>query len=209
MLASLDRRESSLKGNVRKSQAQRAKPRIPDGTRIYAVGDVHGRADLLGALLSRIDADLKAYPIAQSVQVFLGDYIDRGPQSREVIELLVARRRQHTMLCLKGNHETIATAFLSDTSVLAAWRQVGGINTLLSYGVSATAKNDPREQDDVAAAFRQALPDSHRRFIEGLALSFTCGDFFFAHAGVRPGIPLRQQHRQDLLWIREDFLLHE
>jgi serine/threonine protein phosphatase 1 len=194
---------------VLKSTVQLARPRIPDGTRIYAVGDVHGRADLLRPLLGRIDADLQAHPIAQSVQVFLGDYIDRGPDSCTVVELLIARRRQHMMLCLKGNHETFATEFLSNPSVLSDWRHVGGISTLLSYGVMPSAKDDPHGQADTAEAFRQVLPESHRHFINGLALSFTCGDYFFAHAGARPGIPLRQQRRQDLLWIREEFLLHE
>jgi serine/threonine protein phosphatase 1 len=198
-----------LAWNVLTSKVERAKPRIPAGRRIYAVGDVHGRADLLNALFARIDADLAAHPVAQSVHVFLGDYIDRGPHSREVIDLLIARRRRHMMLCLKGNHETFAAQFLIDPSVLSDWKHVGGLNTLLSYGVAPSASEDPRAQEDVSAAFGQALPDNHRRFIHGLALSFTCGDFFFAHAGVRPGIPLRQQRRQDLLWIREEFLLHE
>jgi serine/threonine protein phosphatase 1 len=194
---------------VLQSRPRKALPRVPDGTRIYAVGDVHGRADLLRALFTRIDADLQAHPIAQSVQVFLGDYIDRGPHSRAVLDLLIARRRRHVMLCLKGNHETFAAQFLSSPSVLSDWRHIGGIATLLSYGVRSSASDDPKVQEETAAAFRQALPASHRRFINGLALSFTCGDFFFAHAGVRPGVPLRQQSRQDLLWIREEFLLHE
>jgi serine/threonine protein phosphatase 1 len=198
-----------LAWNLLTSKVQKAKPRIPDGQRVYAVGDVHGRADLLSALLARIDADLAAHPVAQPIQVFLGDYIDRGPHSREVLDLLIARRRRHVMLYLQGNHETYAAQFLSDPSVLSDWKHIGGLNTLLSYGVTPSASEDPIGQQDMAAAFRAALPDSHRRFIQSLALSFTCGDFFFAHAGVRPGVPLRQQRRQDLLWIREDFLLHE
>lgn len=189
--------------------AQKVKPRIPDDTRIYAIGDVHGRADLLGEMFSAIDDNLRAYPIKQAVQVLLGDYIDRGPNSREVIEALISRRRRHAMVYLKGNHESYAVQFLSDPSVLSEWKQVGGMNTLLSYGVKPSTRDDPRQQQDVAAAFRQALPESHYRFMQGLALSFTCGDFFFTHAGVRPGIPLRQQREHDLLWIRDDFLLHE
>jgi serine/threonine protein phosphatase 1 len=201
--------ENVLAWNVLSPKVQDTRPRIPDGQRVYAVGDVHGRADLLSALLGRIDADLEAFPIAQPVQVFLGDYIDRGPHSRAVLDLLIARRRRHAMLCLKGNHETYAAEFLSNPAVLTDWRRIGGMDTLLSYGVVPSAKDDRREQEAMAEAFRHALPASHRQFINGLALSFTCGDYFFAHAGVRPGIPLRQQHRQDLLWIREEFLLHE
>ena len=113
------------------------------------------------------------------------------------------------VLALKGNHETYVARVLSDPSKLADWKQVGGLYTLLSYGVTLSVTEDPRAQQDVAEAFNQALPDSHRRFFQGLALSFTCGDFSFAHAGARPGIPLWQQRQQDLLWIREDFLLHE
>jgi serine/threonine protein phosphatase 1 len=195
--------------NTLTSQVQTAKPRLPDGMRIYAVGDVHGRADLLVELLARIDTDLKANPIAQSIQVFLGDYIDRGPNSREVLDRLIARRRHHRMLYLKGNHETCIAQVLNDPSALLDWGQIGGIYTLLSYGVTPSMTDDPRALQDVAEAFDQALPDSHRRFVQGLALSFTCGDFFFAHAGVRAGIPLSQQRQQDLLWIREEFLLCE
>lgn len=195
--------------NVLASSQEKAKPRIPNGMRIYAIGDVHGRVDLLNAVFERIDATLKDHPIGQSVQILLGDYIDRGPNSREVIDALVARKKEHAMVCLKGNHESYVVQFLSDPSALEEWTQFGGIQTLLSYGVKPSTRSDPLSPEDVAKAFREALPASHRRFLEGLGLSFTCGDFFFTHAGVRPGIPLGQQREHDLLWIREDFLLHE
>jgi serine/threonine protein phosphatase 1 len=202
--------ENSLSLNVLTSQKKLGvNPRVPRGTRVYAIGDVHGRADLLTTLFDRIDADLKAFPVEQAVQVLLGDYIDRGPNSREVIDILIARKRQHTMVYLKGNHESFAVEFLRNPSVLPEWKLAGGIYTLLSYGVTPSSHDTPQERQDLAAAFRQALPDSHHRFMQSLALSFTCGDFFFAHAGVRPGIALSTQQERDLLWIREDFLLHE
>lgn len=191
------------------SQGRAFRPRVPDGTRIYAVGDVHGRADLLAALLKRIDAHRKSHPIEQSAEVFLGDYIDRGPHSREVVDLLIERRRHATIICLMGNHETFAAEFLVEPSVWLAWKHLGGPATLMSYGVAPAASDDPREHAKIATAFRAALPDSHYAFIHGLALSFTSGDFFFVHAGVRPGIPLCEQRADDLLWIREEFLLHE
>ncbi len=191
------------------SPPQRAKPRIPENQRIYAIGDVHGRADLLSPLFARIDADLKVRPIAQPFEVLLGDYIDRGPDSRSVIDLLIARQSRRRTLLLKGNHEACASEVLSDPSRLPQWTRIGGTSTLLSYGIKFSGLSDPNSAQDAAAAFRQAMPDSHRRFIEGLALSFTCGDFFFTHAGVRPGIPLHKQSQQDLLWIRDEFLLHE
>jgi serine/threonine protein phosphatase 1 len=185
------------------------RPRLPSGTRIYAVGDMHGCADLLSNLLTRIDNDLKARPIADSVQVFLGDYIDRGPSSRQVIEMLIGRRQEHNVVLLKGNHEDCALQFFHDRTVLSAWKNIGCLNTLRSYGVTPTRGHDPQSLDKLAVAFNDAMPDSHRRFLQALALSFTCGDFFFVHAGVRPGIPLHEQSEQDMLWIREDFLLHE
>jgi serine/threonine protein phosphatase 1 len=189
-------------------EAPRARPCVPAGRRIYAVGDIHGRADLLSELFMRIDDDLKARPTIDSVQVFLGDYIDRGPNSRQVIELLIARRRRNALF-LKGNHEDCALRFLSDPTVLAAWQSIGGVHTLLSYGVMPTRGDDPESQHQVSTALRRAMPDSHRRFLEGLVLSFACGNFFFVHAGARPGIPLQRQSQRDLLWIRDDFLLHE
>jgi serine/threonine protein phosphatase 1 len=211
LAAPLDNKLLAAQENVLawKVRSSKARPAVPTGTRIYAVGDLHGCADLLSAMLRRIDEDLRARPTAKSIHVFLGDYIDRGPKSREVIDLLIARRRNHDMRFLAGNHEACASRFLDDPTVLSEWRHLGGINTLVSYGVTPTKHDDPQSQHQVAHAFRQALPDSHHDFMQGLALSFTCGDFFFAHAGVRPGIPLDKQRQQDLLWIRDDFLLHE
>jgi serine/threonine protein phosphatase 1 len=191
------------------SEQPKARPCIPAGRRIYAIGDIHGRADLLAELFVRIDDDLKARPITGSIQVFLGDYIDRGPSSRQVIDLLIERRRQSNVLFLEGNHEACALRFLRDPTVLPAWQSIGGVNTLLSYGVLPTRGDDPESQRRVCTALHQAMPDSHRRFIGGLVLSFACGDFFFVHAGVRPGVPLQRQSQRDLLWIRDDFLLHE
>ena len=195
--------------NVLASRALKAKPRIPDDTRIYAIGDVHGRVDLLREMFSAIDDSLATYPIENVVHVLVGDYIDRGPNSRQVIDALIERASQHTMVYLKGNHENYAVQFLADPSILSEWKQVGGMNTLLSYGLQPSTQDDPGARQEMAAAFRSALPNSHLRFLQDLRLTFSCGDFFFAHAGVRPGIPLVEQREQDLLWIRDDFLLHE
>jgi serine/threonine protein phosphatase 1 len=191
------------------SRARKTAPRTPDGVRIYAIGDVHGRADLLSQLLAAIDADVASYQPTRAVEVLLGDYIDRGPQSREVLDILVARSERRQMVCLKGNHETYIPDFLRNPTILEQWRHFGGLETLMSYGVPPSINADEQQQREIAVAFDRALPESHRRFLADLRASFTCGDYFFAHAGVRPGIPLSQQHEQDLLWIREDFLLHE
>ncbi len=177
--------------------------------RIYAIGDVHGRVDLLDQVLLRIDAHETAHPVPRSVEVFLGDYVDRGPASREVLDRLSARTRTRETVYLKGNHETFVERFLKDPALLSEWRRYGGIETLLSYGLVPSVNMDLAEQTRLAAAFDQALPLSHRIFLGGLRPSFTCGDYFFVHAGVRPGIPLAKQREEDLLWIREDFLLYE
>jgi serine/threonine protein phosphatase 1 len=189
--------------------AQRIEPRLPAGYRIYAIGDVHGRADLLATVFTRVDADLIARPNLQPIEVLLGDYIDRGSDSRQVIDMLIARRRQHNVILLKGNHEECALQFLDNPSVLSQWRSMGGLPTILSYGVVPAHTDDEKSQKAVASAFRDAMPESHHRLLQGLAVSFSCGDFFFVHAGVRPGIPLQKQSQHDLFWIRHDFLLYE
>jgi len=202
--------ETALVWDVLASPVGKARPRVPSGVCIYAVGDIHGRADVLGELFMLIDRDQRAHPTARSIEVFLGDYIDRGPQSRQVLDLLIARQQHRSAVFLKGNHEAYACQVLSDPSLLSDWMRIGGINTLLSYGVEPSSwDHDEKAQHAITAAFGLALPDSHYHFLRNLALSFSCGDFFFVHAGVRPGIPLVRQSEQDLLWIRDDFLLHE
>ncbi|MGO4870717.1 MAG: metallophosphoesterase family protein [Roseiarcus sp.] len=195
-----------------RKRSKRTAPKLSNGVRIYAIGDVHGRADLLEQAFARIDADIARRPgsrAAQILLVLLGDYVDRGRFSREVVERLLERRRTHTLICLKGNHERCLLEFLREPSTLASWRQLGGRETLASYGVKPPLDVDAAGSRELAERFAAALPESHRAFLEGLELSFCCGDFFFVHAGVRPGLPLSRQKEEDLLWIRDDFLLCE
>ena len=179
---------------------------VPQDVRVYAIGDVHGRADLLAQLFSEIDADLKAYPIPRVMHVFLGDYIHRGPDSRGVLDLLIARSQCHETVFLKGNHEVLVEEFLRNPESFATWRHVGGIETLLSYGIRPSFNPDAAEQAMLAQQLAEMLPPIHRRFFGNLKRSFSCGDFFFVHAGVRPGVPLSQQTDDDLFWIRDEFL---
>jgi Calcineurin-like phosphoesterase len=185
------------------------RPRLPDGVRIYAVGDIHGRADRLDDVLNRIDADLALDPVSIPLELFLGDYVDRGPSSREVIDRLIMRGRLFRSVFLKGNHETYITDFITNPPILDSWQRLGGLETLMSYGIEPTINASAGAQVRLAFAFDRVLPNSHRQFLGNLKTSFTCGDFFFVHAGVRPGIPLEKQHENDLLWIREEFLLCE
>jgi serine/threonine protein phosphatase 1 len=181
-------------------------PSLPSGLRIYAVGDIHGRLDLLDPLLARIDEDISARPVAKAMFVFLGDYVDRGPSSRETIDRLMAHGEANECVFLKGNHEQIAIRCLSDRSLFDHWMRLGGVDTLISYGVSPKPSLDEMQIVRLQAAFHDALPQAHFRFFRDLRSSFTCGDFFFAHAGVRPSVELSRQKESDLLWIRDEFL---
>jgi len=178
----------------------------PPDTRIYAVGDVHGRADLLGDLHERIARDADKAPESRRVIVYLGDYVDRGPDSAGVIDRLIDSPLDgFESVCLMGNHEQFLLDFLSDPSVGAQWFSNGGEATLASYGVEVKG-SDSVNMAEVAALLRKILPPEHLAFLEGLALSHREGDYFFAHAGIRPGVPLKKQSEDDLLWIREPFL---
>ena len=183
-------------------------PKLPAGSRVYAIGDVHGRADLLQETFAKIDSHRDAYPIANALEIMLGDYIDRGPSSFDVIELLSMRVRGGT-ICLKGNHESFLLEFLKDPTILNAWQRCGGLETLVSYGLEPALDLSPEDQESLAATLAERLPAHHHNFLIALPLSFTLGDYFFVHAGVRPGVALSNQRAEDLLWIREDFLRYE
>jgi len=184
-------------------------PRLPDGLRIYAIPDIHGMDDALVDVLARIDADRAGHPPADTMQIFLGDYVDRGPASRDVFDRLIARARHQQILLLKGNHETLFRDFPARPDLLSHWGKFGGLQALQSYGLKPSAEPGPDERRELAREFASAVPQEHFRLIDRMPSSFTSGDFFFVHAGVRPGIPLDQQKDEDLLWIRQDFLLHE
>jgi serine/threonine protein phosphatase 1 len=182
---------------------------VPEGTRIYAIGDIHGRLDLLDSVLARIDADIGAHPASNAIRIFLGDYIDRGPDSKRVLDRLVNCGVSQPTVCLMGNHEAFLREFLKNPDVLPVWRRCGGLDTLLSYGLAPKTETDAQDQQELASELDRILPSSHREFLSGLKQYFICGDFFFVHAGVRPGICLTKQSEDDLLWIREDFLSSE
>jgi serine/threonine protein phosphatase 1 len=186
----------------------------PEGAVIYAIGDVHGRSDLLFTLLRKIAQDAaRLPPHTRRELIFLGDYVDRGADSKGVIEtiLQVAKETDFwTVTALKGNHEAALLQFLADPPFWPTWSEFGARETLLSYGVSPplrTAAPEVLEQarDQLAAA----MPDAHHHFLAGLELMAERGDYLCAHAGVRPGLPLDQQTEADLLWIRDDFLKSE
>jgi serine/threonine protein phosphatase 1 len=177
---------------------------IPAETRVYAIGDIHGRADLLSEVIDRIDDDLWRRPIKYAREVYLGDYIDRGSDSKGVIDQLATRMVRQHAICLRGNHETFLEAFLHDPAVLDHWIQLGALHTLASYGISYSQfKTSPL---DLQQSLIRALPRTHELFLQCLRNSFVCGDFLFVHAGIKPGIPIEQQQPEDLFWIRDEFL---
>jgi serine/threonine protein phosphatase 1 len=194
---------------------ERAAPaRAPEGVALYVIGDVHGRSDLLHGLLRKIAFD--AARLESQVQrelIFLGDYVDRGPDSRGVIDLILstsAERDFWSVTALKGNHEQALLQFMDEPELWPMWQGFGARETLQSYGVNPPAPGSA--PDDWARASREmneAVPPSHRQFLEQLEICVVRGDYLFAHAGVRPGAPLDQQSEQDLLWIRDDFLRNE
>jgi serine/threonine protein phosphatase 1 len=185
------------------------KPRLPDGIRIYAMTDIHGCADLLQKMFTVIDRDLANLGSTRAIHVFLGDYIDRGPASRETIDLLIDRSRRYETVFLKGNHEAFLFDVLKTPAELQAWRQYGGLQTLVSYGLRPTLNPNEAEQKELIEELAQRIPPHQRQFFNNLRLRFECGDFFFVHAGIRPGIPLSQQKEEDLLSIRDEFLYSE
>lgn len=182
---------------------------VPDGRRVYAVGDVHGRADLLSRLIDQLveDAEQGEY-VGKPILIFLGDYVDRGFQSREVIDLLLSERlSRFETYFLKGNHEAAMLQFFEDPSIGPRWAEFGGIETLVSYGVRPPRTRTSLEDWAVTSKeFGKKVPAKHQEFLQNLDLSVRLGDYLFVHAGARPGVPLEQQSEQDLLWIREDFL---
>ncbi len=179
---------------------------LRDGLRIYCMGDIHGRADLLAQVRDEIARDLAQRPIAESLTICLGDYVDRGPDSAGVLDLLAAQPFPTRLIPLRGNHEVMMQAFFREPAELGAWRRFGGLETLASYGVATEEAAMGRGYEAARQSLLRRLPESHRALLEKLELSVTVDDYFFCHAGVRPGIPLKRQAERDLLWIRHDFL---
>ncbi len=184
-----------------------APPRVPEDCRVYAVGDIHGRADLLARLHRFIRADAESARVRRKVLVYLGDYVDRGYQSREVINMLVHMPLGgFESVHIKGNHEDLMLDYL-DGGDGRIWLFNGGDATLDSYDVSVF---DPylrgSELERLRRRLLAELPAEHLAFLRRLTIRHTVGDYLFVHAGVRPGVPLDDQREKDLIWIRGPFL---
>lgn len=188
--------------------APSAPPKVPEDVTVWAIGDVHGRLDLLRPLVSAIMDEARALP-GRKIVIFLGDYIDRGPDSRGVIHFLMTLPRDAAIewRFLMGNHEETMLDFLDDPSVGARWCEYGGGTTLASYGLKTPdLRHKPEAWARLGADLEHRLIVGEREFLENLELTVTVGDYFFAHAGARPGQPLDRQTTRDLMWIRDSFL---
>lgn len=189
-------------------QVDDRKPVGARGYRAYVVGDVHGRLDLLEQLLAKIERERAGRPARKTLLVFLGDLIDRGPQSAEVVERLrtYASNDVRTVFLL-GNHEEVLLRILDgDTWLIPSWLRFGGAQCLESYGVPA-AKIDGKSHERALTIVRAAIPPEHVEFLKSFVDTCRFGDFLFVHAGIRPGVPIENQLQEDLRWIRDDFLL--
>jgi serine/threonine protein phosphatase 1 len=183
--------------------------RVPNGLRVYAIGDIHGRADLLRLLHRRVAADAaNADPATRKIAIYLGDYVDRGLHSREVIDVFLEEALPgFETIHLRGNHDHEFLAFLEDPVRSAAWLRYGGDATVYSYGVRLAA-DTPAEERLVLLGerLREAVPPSHVEFLAGLPFTCEVGDYLFVHAGIHPDKALDQQTPEDMLWIRDAFL---
>jgi serine/threonine protein phosphatase 1 len=181
-------------------------PNLPANTCIYAIGDIHGRADLLEQLHGRIRHDAEKYPDYRKIIVYLGDYIDRGNSSRQVIDqLLNPTLTEFTAIHLRGNHESMLLEFLKNPARGELWFMNGGMETLMSYNVSLSLLNQ-LNYEKVATALAANLPLEHLQFFASLKTHHIEGNYYFCHAGINPNIPLDKQTDEDLIWIREPFL---
>jgi serine/threonine protein phosphatase 1 len=183
-------------------------PRVPAGTTIIAFGDVHGHLDLVEEIFAQASARARAKPDRKHIVISLGDLVDRGPDSRGVVQRLMGEVPGCELHVLRGNHETLLMAFLRGDRDADVWVKWGGLQTIGSYGVDIKGvdPSSPKDIERLREDFRAKMIRSHYEFMRTRPLSLTYGDYFFVHAGVRPDVPLAEQKEYDLIWIRDEFL---
>lgn len=182
---------------------------VPDGFRVYAVGDIHGRADLLRRLHQAIIKDSRDHPVENNLIVYLGDYLDRGAYVKQTLdELKLDLPAGFTARYLMGNHERLFLDFLQNPSVLQFWLDLGGHATLMSYGIRLPRSSGfkPELAGEICRELLEKMPRDHLEFLKDLEPFLLFGDYLFVHAGIRPGVAPEKQKPEDIYWIREDFL---
>ncbi|MFG1394390.1 metallophosphoesterase family protein [Xanthobacter agilis] len=177
--------------------------------RVYAVGDIHGEIDILRNLHRQMEADQAAHRNRIQQEIYLGDMVDRGPDSAAVLSTLIERRRARGAICLSGNHEDMMLEAHRGLAAFIHWIALGGLPAVLSYLPELAPVVGELEVRELWDRWRRAIPEAHLTFLHSLSVTHVCGDYLFVHAGVRPGVPVEAQSRHDCLWIRHDFLRSE
>jgi serine/threonine protein phosphatase 1 len=183
--------------------------RVPDGSRIYVVGDIHGQLEGLLEVLNKIRIDVNSRPVPEFVTVFIGDYIDRGLNSRSVIDRVMNETGVGKKVTLRGNHEQVMLAALDDAERMRDWCEIGGVQTLFSYGVDVRDLMRGRGFEAARTALLEVIPASHVTWLRGLPVRYETAGYFFCHAGIDPDRPLDAQRDADLLWVRDRFMRDE
>lgn len=194
--------------SFKKSEPPYQEPEVVPNQRLYCIGDIHGRYDLLQHLHTFISDDTDGYQGDVTI-IYMGDYIDRGPASKDVIDCLLSNTfPTFKSVFLMGNHEQVLLEFLNapNTPRASGWFSFGGLSTLASYGVQIIGIPHSGQLKGIQKEFQRNLPESHLEFYQQLKPFYETEGYYFAHAGVRPKVKLSRQRPEDLLWIREDFL---
>ncbi|MFA6219277.1 MAG: metallophosphoesterase family protein [Erythrobacter sp.] len=197
----------SLRQLFQEKPRPRRLAQVPEGERYYVIGDVHGRLDLFDALVAAIEADDAALPAMQTTVVFLGDLIDRGPNSAAVIDRARAWTKLRKVRFIAGNHEEMFLQSFEDKEMLRHFIKHGGRETILSYGIKRKRYNELTVKD-LQYEMDALVPVRHRKFLAGFEDMIVAGDYVFVHAGINPQRSIEEQKQSDLRWIRERFLKH-
>lgn len=199
---------NSIRQLFAKSPPERRIACVPEGERWYVIGDVHGRRDLLEQLRQAIEEDDAACRDAATTVVFLGDLVDRGPDSAGVVRCAREWCTSRTIRFIAGNHEEMFLESFADREVMRHFLKHGGRETVLSYGLDRDQYNFLK-LEEVQEAMERLVPPADRDFLADFEEFIVVGDYVLVHAGLNPKLPIDQQNRQDMLWIRERFLRHE
>lgn len=188
--------------------AQKTPPALPPNQMVYAIGDIHGRIDLLARLMKLIETDAAQHPEKKKELIFVGDYIDRGVDTKGVIDYLLTQLPPGmAKVFLRGNHDDAMLRFLKgELDHTQDWLMLGGTATLVSYGVNPFRASVMQDLKTLRRAVLDKVPEEHRQFLASTTIDCTRGDYYFVHAGVRPNVPLDKQTERDRMWIRHDFL---
>lgn len=197
--------------HMKRAKKPETLPSTAKNTRVYAIGDIHGRLDLFTDMMKAIKKDAKGFE-GKTELVLLGDYVDRGPDSAAIIDTIMAGKLPcDTHICLRGNHEEAMVNFADGSAAANGWLNYGGLETLSSYGVDVDSvmEGSGNPLGRFRKALKDAVPKRHLQYLSRLPFHHHNGDYMFVHAGVRPKVPIEAQDLSDMLWIREDFLKYK